>query len=100
MSQWTAAVAGIAWALANGLDILSMLAAIQNGERLATAALHPAESWLFYAGLRILATLALYLLTVRVSRRRQSLFGVAWTSLTVCSLVTAVIAWWRLGLRL
>ncbi len=96
MSLGTAVVAGIAWGLANGLDILSALLATQHGGRRA-AAFHPAESWLFYAGLRVLATLALYLLIVWVSRQRQSLFGVAWTNLTVCALVTAVIAWWRLA---
>ena len=86
-----------AWILANGLDVLSMLIAIQMGARLPTMPLHPAESFLIYAGFRLLGTIAVWLVVLAVGRRWPALRGSGWSGLTAFALVTAIGAWWRIN---
>jgi hypothetical protein len=86
----------LAWVLANGLDVLSVLALVRAGERMILARHHPAESFLLYAGFRFLGTLALPLAVLSVSKRWPSLSRAAWGALTACALATAAAAWWRL----
>jgi hypothetical protein len=85
-----------AWFLANGLDILSVLYGLQFGGSWSFLRYHPAESFLIYAGLRLLGTLAIVLLVVWITKRWASVFRAAWGGLTVCALTTAIAAWWRL----
>ncbi|MBN1641818.1 MAG: hypothetical protein JXA09_11330 [Anaerolineae bacterium] len=95
MSRLVAITGSVAWGLANGLDIISMLLAIQMGNRFPRMPFHPAESFLIYAGLRALGTIAVWLAALAVGRRWPTLRGSSWTGLTAFALVTAIAAWWR-----
>jgi hypothetical protein len=86
----------LAWVLANVLDVLSVLALVRGGGRMVFARYHPAESFLLYAGLRFLGTLALPLALLSIGRRWPSTSRAAWGALTACALATAAAAWWRL----
>ena len=96
----TVITAGVAWALANGLDMLSMLLFVQTGGQLALARqimrCHPAEFIVLYAGMRLLGTLAVYLLVMFAEKHWPFTSQALWNALTACSLVTAVAAWWRI----
>jgi hypothetical protein len=89
-------MSSLAWALANALDVLGALVLVQTGGRMVLARHHPAESFLIYAGLRALVTLALPLAAASVSKRWPSASRAASGALTVCALATAATAWWRL----
>jgi hypothetical protein len=93
---WASATSILAWGLANGLDVLSVLVLVQAGGRMAFARQHPAESFLIYAGLRLLGTAALPLAVASVGKRWPSLSRAAWGALTLCALATAAASWWRL----
>jgi hypothetical protein len=94
---WTSRLASlVAWTLANGLDVLSVLVVVRAGGRMAWVRYHPAEWFLVYAGLRFLGTLALALVVLSVSRRWPSASRPMWWALTVCALATVAAAWWRL----
>jgi hypothetical protein len=86
----------LAWVLANGLDVLSVLVFLQNGGQMVFARYHPAEGFLIYAGLRALGTMALPLAVVSAGTRWPSASRAAWGAMTMCALGTAVAAWWRL----
>ena len=96
VSSAIAGSAAVAWVLANGLDVLSVLYVLQFGSAWSFVRYHPAESFLIYAGMRLLGTLGVILLVVWVTKRWRSVFRTAWGALTVCALVTAIAAWWRL----
>lgn len=96
VSRLVAGTAVLSWALANGLDVLSVLFAIQFGGSLAIAPYHPAEAFLIYAGLRLLGTLGVALAVVFVSKRWPSASSAAWAALTAWAFVTAIVAWVRL----
>ena len=85
-----------AWFLANGLDAFSMLLAVQVGSRLPAMPFHPAESFLLYAGFRLLGTIAVWLAVMAVGNRWPALRGSGWSGLTALALVTAIGAWWRI----
>ena len=93
------ATASVAWVLANGLDMLSMLFVVQSGGQLALVGQlmlrHPTEFFLLYMGMRTLSTLAIYLLVTFGHKHWPSVAHVFWNALTACALVTAVAAWWR-----
>ena len=86
----------MAWILANGLDVLSMLYVLQFGSTWSFARYHPAESFLIYAGMRFLGTLGVLLLAIWVTKHWTSVLRTTWGALTICALVTAIVAWWRL----
>ena len=96
VAWWTAFTSHVAWVLANALDVYSVLFLVQSGGRLAFAPHRPAESFLIYAGLRVLGTLAVSLGVLSVSRRWPWAARAAWGALTACAGVTAVAAWLRL----
>ena len=96
MLVWLSISAVAAWVLANGLDVLSVLFSVRFGNTVALARRHPAEAFLIYAGMRMLGTMAVWLLVVSVSRRWPSLSRIVWSALTAWALVTAIAAWWRL----
>lgn len=89
----------LAWLLANGLDILTMLLMARSGLQLLLFGgmmLHrPAEFFLLYAGMRLLLTLAVGLLALWADKHWPVAAVVLWNVLTFCSLVTAVLAWLR-----
>ena len=91
-----AGTAVIAWLLANGLDVLSVLFVVQFGGMFAFARHRPAEFLVIYAGMRLLGTLAVSLLAAFVGKRWPSASMAVWSALTAGALVTAVAAWWRL----
>ncbi|MBL7200323.1 MAG: hypothetical protein ISS56_09255 [Anaerolineae bacterium] len=95
-ARWMAITAVIVWVLANGVDVLSALLAVQAGGRLAFAQDHLAEYVIIYTGLRLLGTLALVLLAAFMSRYWPDASGAAWGAMTACAFVTTVLAWWRL----
>ncbi len=96
MLLWLAVTAVVAWVLANGLDVLSVLYSVRFGNTFVFARYHPAEYFLIYAGMRFLGTLAVWLLVVSASKRWPYMSRIAWSALTACALVTAIAAWWRL----
>ena len=96
MLLWLSITAVAAWVLANGLDVLSALYSVRFGSTFALARYHPAEAFLIYAGMRLLGTMAVWLLVASVSRRWSSVSRIVWSALTACALVTAIAAWWRL----
>jgi uncharacterized membrane-anchored protein len=96
MSRWLAVTATAGWLLANGLDVLAALFAVQYGSTFSFARHHPAEYFLIYAGMRLLGTLAVWLLAASAGKRWKSVSTTVWSALTACALVTAVAAWWRL----
>jgi hypothetical protein len=91
----------IAWVLANGLDVLSVFFFLQQGGQLALVDLvarsHPTELALIYAGMRLLATLAVCLFVTLVEKHWSSAAQAFWSALTVLALITAVAAWLRIG---
>jgi len=93
-----AATAVLTWVLANGMDVLSMLFAVQlgGGFAFATARLRPAEFFLIYAGFRLLGTIAVALFVLFVLKYWPAVRSAAWSALTAFALVTALAAWWRL----
>jgi hypothetical protein len=93
---WASITSLLAWVLANGLDVFSVLILVQAGRQMVLARHHPAESFLVYAGLRLLGTMALPLAVVSSSKHWPSASRAAWGTLTACALATAVAAWWRL----
>jgi hypothetical protein len=46
--------------------------------------------------MRLLGTMALWLLVASASKRWPFASRIAWSALTACALVTAFAAWWRL----
>jgi hypothetical protein len=87
----------VTWVLANGVDLLSMLYAVQMGEvTFRNARLGSAEFYLVYAGFRLLGTMAVGLAIGFVSKHWPTVRSTAWSALTAFSLVTAFTAWWRL----
>lgn len=95
-SGWTVGSSLAAWTMANVLDVLSALAMVQTGGRMAWARHHPAESLIIYGLFRLLITLAVPLGTASASRRWPGMARAIWGALTLCALVTAAAAWWRL----
>jgi hypothetical protein len=95
---WLVGVSVIAWLLANVLDVSSAVAMVQSGEQLAWARGHPSEGILIYALLRVLLALAVPLCAASVGRRWPWMARGAWAALSLCTLVTAAAAWWRLRL--
>jgi hypothetical protein len=97
---WTswllAGTAVIAWLLANGLDVLSVLFVVRFGGIFALARHRPAEFLVIYAGMRLLGTLAVFLLAAFVGKRWPFMSMSVWSALTAGALVTAIAAWWRL----
>jgi hypothetical protein len=93
---WASITSLLAWVLANGLDVFSVLILVQAGRRMVFARHHPAESFLVYAGLRLLGTMALPLAVAASSKRWPAASRAAWGALTACALATAAAAWWRL----
>ena len=69
---WAVRSSLVAWALANALDVFSVLVLVQAGGRMVLARHHPAESFLIYAGLRLLGTLAVPLAVVSAGKRWPS----------------------------
>jgi hypothetical protein len=96
MTWLLAASAVLTWVLANGMDMLSMLSAVQVGGGFAFARFRPAEFLLIYSALRVLGTIALVLLVLFVAKHWPTLRSTAWSALTAFALVTALTAWWRL----
>jgi hypothetical protein len=94
--RFLAASAVLTWAVANGMDLLSMLSAVQFGGGPAWAPLRPAEFLVIYAGLRLLGAIAIVLLLVFVVKHWPAMRSAAWSALTACAFLTAVAAWWRL----
>jgi hypothetical protein len=94
--RWLAATATGGWLLANGLDVLGVLFAVRYGNAFMFARHHAAAYFLIYAGMRLLGTLAVWLLAASVGKRWSEVSTTVWSALTACALVTAVAAWWRL----
>jgi hypothetical protein len=92
----TAVTAALAWLLSNGLDVLSVLVALQSGERFAFVRFHTVEFFVIYADMRMLGTIAVLLIALSASERWPSASRITWAALTMCALVTALAAWWRL----
>ena len=92
----TAATAVSAWLLSNGLDVVSVLLALQSGEQFVFARFHTAEFFVIYADMRMLGTIAVLLMALSASKRWPSVRRITWAALTICALVTALAAWWRL----
>ena len=95
-SWWLSATAVIAWVLANGLDVLSVLFAVRFGNVFPCVRNHPAEYLVIYAGIQLLGTLAVWLMAAAAGRRWSSVSTTVWSALTACALATAIAAWWRL----
>ncbi|HUT20186.1 MAG TPA: hypothetical protein VM366_13605 [Anaerolineae bacterium] len=96
--QLLAATAVLTWVLANGMDVLSMLFAMQlgGGFAFASARFRPAELFLIYAGFRLLGTIAVGLFVLFVLKYWPAVRSAAWSALTAFALVAALVAWWRL----
>ena len=95
---WGVAVTGVvAWVLANGLDVISALLMVRLGGAFAFSRYHRAEFFMIDAGMRLLGTLAVWLLVALVNKHWPSVSRIAWSTLTACALVTATAAWWRLA---
>ena len=95
-AAWTVASSLLAWTMANLLDVFSVLAMVQDGGRMVWARHHPAESIVIYGLLRLLLTLAVSLGVASAARRWPKMARAIWGALTLCALVTAAAAWWRL----
>ena len=95
-SGWTVGSSLLAWTMANVLDVLSALALVQAGGRMAWARHYPEEALIMYGLLRLLVTLALPLGAAAASRRWPAMARAIWGALTLCALATAAAAWWRL----
>jgi hypothetical protein len=96
VSRSLAASAVLTWALANGMDVLSMFYVVQLGGGFRFARFRPAEFLVIYTGLRVLGAIAVALLILFVAKHWPALRSVAWSALTAFALLTAVAAWWRL----
>ena len=97
VAQCTAISAVLAWVLSNGLDVMSVLFFVQTGGRFALRRYRPAEHWLIYVGLRTLATMAVTLFAIHISKKWPGAARASWGALTVCALATAAVAWWRIA---
>lgn len=95
-TAWTVGSSLLAWAMANLLDVFSVLAMVQDGGRIAWARHRPAEAFVIYGLLRLLLTLAVSLAVVSAARRWPRVARSFWGALTLCAMVTAAAAWWRL----
>ncbi len=93
---WTVGSSLLAWMMANLLDVFSVLAMVQDGGRMVWARHRPAEVFVIYGLLRLLLTLAVALGVASAARRWPRMARAVWGALTVCALVTAAGAWWRL----
>ena len=93
---WAVGSSLLAWTMANLLDVFSVLAVVQAGGRMAWARHHPAEVFVIYGFLRLLLTLAVPLGGAFASRRWPWMARSVWGALTLCALVVAAAAWWRL----
>jgi len=82
--------------MANVLDVFSVLVMVQDGGRIAWPRHRPAEAFVIYGLLRLLLTLAVSLGVASAARRWQRVARSLWGALTLCALVTAAAAWWRL----
>jgi hypothetical protein len=69
---------------------------VQAGGRMVWARYRPAEGVVIYAMLRLLITLAVPLGFASAARRWPRVVRSVWGALTLCALVTAAAAWWRL----
>jgi hypothetical protein len=94
--DWTVVSSLLAWTMANLLDVFSVWAMVRTGGRLAWARQHPVEGFVIYALLRLLVALAIALGVTSAGRRWPGSARAAWGALTLCALVTAATAWWRL----
>ena len=94
--DWTIGSSLLAWAMANLLDVFSVLVRVQAGGRMIWARQHPAEGFVIYGLLRLLVVLAIPLGVASASQRWPRAARIAWGALTLCALVTAATAWWRL----
>jgi hypothetical protein len=97
ITLWTAIAAGVGWALANGLDVISVWIVLQSGGRFVFPTDHTAEYLMIYAGLRMLVALAVYLTVLAVSRHWALVSKVLWSALTAGAFATTIAAWWRLS---
>ena len=95
-SGWAVGSSLLAWTLANLLDVFSVLAMVQAGGRMAWARFRSAEAFLIYGLLRLLLTLVVPLGGASASRRWPWMARAIWGAVTLCALVTAAAAWWRL----
>ena len=93
---WAIGSSLLAWAMANLLDVFSVLARVQAGGQVAWARHHPAEAFVIYALLRLLIAVVVPLGFAFAVRRWHPMARTAWGALTLCALVTAAAAWWRL----
>jgi hypothetical protein len=93
---WAVGSSLLAWVMANLLDVFSVLAMVQGGGRMAWARHHPAEALVIYGLLRLLLTLAVSLGVASAARRWPRMARSIWGALTLCALVKAAAAWWRL----
>lgn len=93
---WAAGSSLLAWAMANLLDVFSVLAKVQAGGQVAWARHHPAEAFVIYVLLRLLVALVVPLGFVSAGRCWPRVARNTWGALTLCALVTAAAAWWRL----
>ena len=94
--NWTVFSSLLAWTMANLLDVFSVWAVVHTGGRLVWARQHPAEGFVIYGLLRLLVALAIPLGVASASRRWPGNARAVWGALTLCALVTAATAWWRL----
>lgn len=92
----TAIAGAIAWGLANGLDVYTLFAVLQQGAQLVVGRHHPAEYLIIYAGLRLLGALAVYLAVLLANRLWPANSRAAWGALTGCTTITTALALWRL----
>ena len=95
-TAWTVGSSLLAWTMANLLDVLSVLAMVQDGGRMGWIRHRPAEAFVIYGLLRLLLTLAVSLGVASAARRWSKVARSIWGALTLCALVTAAAAWWRL----
>ena len=95
-TTWTVGSSLLAWAMANLLDVFSVLALVQDGGRMIWARQRPAEAFVIYGLLRLLLTLAVSLAVASAARRWPRVARSFWGVLTLCAMVTAAAAWWRL----
>ena len=93
---WAVGSSLLAWTMANLLDVFSVLAMVQDGGRVAWARHRSAEAFVIYGLLRLLLTLAVSLGVASAARRWPRMARSIWGALTLCALVTAAAAWWRL----
>ena len=93
---WAVGSSLLAWTMANVLDVFSVLAVVQAGGRMVWARHHTAEAFVIYGLLRLLITLAVPLGFASAACRWPRIARSIWGALTLCALVTAAAAWWRM----